>query len=70
MAEIVVEVIKDSRGFATLEEWEDLHRQCPRATPFQSWAWLYSWWEYYREDYELRLITVRHEGLLVGAIPL
>jgi hypothetical protein len=70
MAEIVVEVIEDSRGFATLKEWEDLHRQCIRATPFQSWACLYSSWEYYGEDYELRLITVRHEGLLVGAIPL
>ena len=35
MAEIVVEVIEDSRGFATLEEWEDLHRQYLRATPFQ-----------------------------------
>ena len=64
-------MIEDSGGFAALEEeWEDLHRQCPRATPFQSWAWLYSWWEYYGEGYELRLITVRHEGLLVGIIPL
>ena len=66
-----MEVIEDSWGFAALEkEWEDLHRQCPRATPFQSWAWLYTWWEYYGEGYELRLITVRHEGLLVGIIPL
>jgi CelD/BcsL family acetyltransferase involved in cellulose biosynthesis len=68
---VVVEVIEDSGGFAALEEeWEDLHHQCPRATPFQSWAWLYSWWEYYGEGYALRLITVRHEGLLVGIIPL
>ena len=66
-----MEVVEDSLGFAALEEeWEDLHRQCPRATPFQSWAWLYSWWEYYGEGYELRLITMRHEGLLVGIIPL
>jgi CelD/BcsL family acetyltransferase involved in cellulose biosynthesis len=71
LAEVVVDVIEDSRGFAALEdEWEDLHGQCPQATPFQSWAWLYSWWEYYGEGYELRLITVRHEGLLVGIIPL
>jgi hypothetical protein len=70
-AEVVVEVIEDSRGFAALEEeWDDLHRQCPQATPFQSWAWLYSWWEYYGEGYKLRLITVRYRGLLVGIIPL
>ncbi len=71
LAEVVVEVIEDSEGFAALEEeWEDLHRQCPRATPFQSWAWLYSWWEYYGDDYGLCLITVRDGGLLVGVIPL
>src|SRR5829696_6015787 len=72
MSDVVVEVVDDSRGFAELEEeWEDLHRQCPRATPFQSWAWLYTWWEYYGEDYELRLITVRDdEGLLIGLAPL
>ena len=71
VSDVIVEVVKDSRGFAALEEeWEDLHRQCPQATPFQSWAWLYSWWEHYGGGYELRLITVRHEGLLVGIIPL
>ena len=66
-----VAVIRDPQAFAALEEeWDDLYRRCPRATPFQSWAWLYTWWEYYGEGYELRLITVRHEGLLVGIIPL
>ncbi len=65
-------VIRDPQIFAALEEeWDDLHRNCPRAIPYQSWAWLYSWWEVYGEDYELRLITVRSgEGLLVGLIPL
>jgi CelD/BcsL family acetyltransferase involved in cellulose biosynthesis len=65
-------VLRTAGEFAALEEeWEDLHRQCPRATPFQSWAWLYSWWEAYGEDYELRLVTVRDgRGLLVGLAPL
>jgi CelD/BcsL family acetyltransferase involved in cellulose biosynthesis len=67
-----VAVIRDPQAFAALEEeWDDLYHNCPRATPYQSWAWLYSWWEAYGEDYELRLITVRSgEGLLVGLIPL
>ena len=71
VSDMVVGVIEDSRGFAELEEeWEDLHRRCPRATPFQSWAWLYSWWEYYGGGYEPRLITVRNpRGLLVGILP-
>ena len=71
VSDMVVGVIEDSRGFAELEEeWEALHRRCPRATPFQSWTWLYSWWEYYGGGYELRLITVRNpRGLLVGVFP-
>src|SRR5918999_86631 len=66
-----VAVLEDAREFAALEEeWNDLYRNSPLATPFQSWAWLYSWWEYYEEGYELRLITVRDEDLLVGLMPL
>jgi CelD/BcsL family acetyltransferase involved in cellulose biosynthesis len=66
-------VLRDATDFASLEEeWDDLYRHSPRATPFQSWAWLYSWWESYGgEGYELRLVTVRDgEGLLVGILPL
>jgi hypothetical protein len=65
-------VLEEARHFAALEEeWEDLYRSSQRATPFQSWSWLYSWWEHYGEGYELRLITLRsEEGLLVGLIPL
>jgi len=69
MPEVVV--LGSAQDFAALEEeWEDLHRNAPLATPFQSWAWLYSWWESYGGGYELRLITVRDESLLVGIIPL
>ena len=65
-------VVEDMRTFAALEEeWEELYWQDPRATPFQSWAWLYSWWESYRGGYGLRIITLRNdEGLLVGLMPL
>lgn len=65
-------VLQDARDFAALEgEWAELYEHCPSATPFQSWAWLYSWWEHYGGDYELRLVTFRDEGgLLVGVLPL
>ena len=66
-------VYDDAKDFAALEEeWEELYRHCPSATPFQSWAWLYSWWEHYGEGYELRIITLRdgEEGQLVGLLPL
>ncbi|MGH3148196.1 MAG: GNAT family N-acetyltransferase, partial [Rubrobacter sp.] len=67
-----VAVLDSAQDFVALEEeWEGLHRDSPLATPFQSWAWLYSWWEFYGEGYELRLVTLRDEaGLLVGLIPL
>jgi hypothetical protein len=67
-----VEIISSTYRFAALtEEWEDLYHDSPFVTPFQSWAWLYSWWESYGSSYELRLITVRNsQGLLVGIIPL
>ena len=57
--------------FATLEEeWEDLYRNAALATPFQSWAWLYSWWEFYGKSYELRMVTIRDGDLLIGLMPL
>jgi CelD/BcsL family acetyltransferase involved in cellulose biosynthesis len=65
-------VLRDAADFASLErEWDDLYHHSPRATPLQSWAWLYSWWESSGAGYELRLVTVREgEGLLVGLLPL
>jgi len=65
-------VLSDTQGFAILkQEWEELYDKSPLVTPFQSWAWLYSWWEIYGERYEPRLVTVRDDkDLLVGLVPL
>jgi hypothetical protein len=69
MCEIVV--LDNTQALAALEEeWDDLYRHSPLATPLQSWAWLYSWWEFYGKGYELRLVTIRCDGLLVGLMPL
>jgi CelD/BcsL family acetyltransferase involved in cellulose biosynthesis len=66
-----IAILKDTRSFAALkEDWEELYHDCALSTPFQSWSWLYSWWEAFGEGYELRLITVREGSLLVGLIPL
>src|SRR5215211_516254 len=68
-----IEVLTEAKDFVALEaEWDDLYESCPSATPFSSWAWLYSWWEVYGEgSYGLRLITLRNaDGLLVGLLPL
>lgn len=66
-----VAVIDDTEIFAGLEEeWDELYCDSALSTPFQSWAWLYSWWESYGEGYKLRLVTIRDGDRLVGVIPL
>ena len=51
-------------------EWDDLTARCSAATPFQSYAWLESWWHTYGAPGSLRLILVRYGGRLVAAAPL
>jgi CelD/BcsL family acetyltransferase involved in cellulose biosynthesis len=64
-------ILDDAQDFVALrEEWEEIYHNAPLATPFQSWPWLYSWWEFYGEGYELRLVTIRANGILVGLMPL
>jgi hypothetical protein len=66
-----VAILTNSEDFRAMEEeWDDLYQDSPHTTPFQSWSWLYSWWESFGEGYELRLITVWEGTLLVGVIPL
>jgi hypothetical protein len=69
---LAVAICRDPQEFAALGgEWTALHRRCPQATPFQSHAWLHSWWLSYatRRD-RLRVVLVRRQGVLVGAAPL
>ncbi|MFJ9340178.1 GNAT family N-acetyltransferase [Streptomyces sp. NPDC101733] len=66
-----VTLCRDPRQFAALEEpWNRLVRACPSATPFQSHAWLHSWWLSYGKEGRLRIVLVRRGGELVGAAPL
>jgi len=52
------------------EEWEDLYRRSSRATPFQTHAWLSSWWDNYGRSGALRVSLVRKDGQLVAATAL
>ncbi|MFE9795002.1 GNAT family N-acetyltransferase [Streptomyces goshikiensis] len=66
-----VTLCRDPRQFAALEEpWNRLVRGCPTATPFQSHAWLHSWWLSYGRDGRLRILLVRRGEELVGAAAL
>ncbi|MFD9908521.1 GNAT family N-acetyltransferase [Streptomyces sp. NPDC059063] len=59
--------------------WGRLYRSCRAATPFQSHAWLSSWWQSYGTRGRLRVLLVRDrgdgtgghgDGELVAAAPL
>ncbi|MEU9107919.1 GNAT family N-acetyltransferase [Streptomyces xanthophaeus] len=66
-----VTLCRDPRQFAALQEpWNRLVRGCPTATPFQSHAWLHSWWLSYGKDGRLRILLVRRGEELVGAAAL
>ncbi|MGW1974895.1 GNAT family N-acetyltransferase [Streptomyces sp. NPDC001889] len=70
-AGVTVTLCRDPRAFARLRpEWDDLRRRCSTATPFQSHAWLDSWWLSYGTDGRLRTLLVRLDGRLIGAAPL
>ncbi|MEU1164189.1 GNAT family N-acetyltransferase [Streptomyces sp. NPDC005921] len=71
LAAYSTELVTDERAFAELgPAWGRLYRRCSTATPFQSHAWLYSWWRSYGVPGRLRLVLVRHGSELVGAAPL
>ncbi|MEV8318260.1 GNAT family N-acetyltransferase [Streptomyces sp. NPDC059900] len=68
---LTAELCTDEAQFAGLAaEWARLHRNCRTATPFQSHAWLHSWWLSYGTRGRLRVVLVRRGGELVAAAPL
>jgi CelD/BcsL family acetyltransferase involved in cellulose biosynthesis len=70
-AGFVTGLVTDERAFAGLgPAWRRLHRRCGAATPFQSHAWLHSWWLSYGRRGRLRLVVVRYGGELVAVAPL
>ncbi|MEU2059436.1 GNAT family N-acetyltransferase [Streptomyces sp. NPDC013455] len=66
------ELVTDEEAFAALAPaWGRLFGRCAAATPFQSHAWLYSWWLSYGRRGRLRLLVVRDaDAELVAVAPL
>lgn len=66
-----VTLCRDPGEFAALgAQWDALHRNCSTATPFQSHAWLLSWWLSYGTEGRLRVVLARRGDRLIGAVPL
>ncbi|MFF5855731.1 GNAT family N-acetyltransferase [Streptomyces sp. NPDC012751] len=68
---LTVDLVTDGAAFAALAPaWGRLFGRCAAATPFQSHAWLHSWWLSYGRPGRLRLLVVRAGRDLVAAAPL
>jgi CelD/BcsL family acetyltransferase involved in cellulose biosynthesis len=66
-----VETRRADDGLAGLgAQWDALVERCRSATPFQSYAWLESYWHTYGTPGRLRLVLVRDGDRLVAAAPL
>ncbi len=66
-----VTVITDSRSFDVLEEeWSALLSSSRSNSVTLTWPWLRTWWRVYEADRNLRIVTVRDSGRLIGAAPL
>src|SRR4051812_23956102 len=71
MQGIRTEVIRDESAFSALsEDWGRLYKAAVRATPFQTHAWLESWWRAYGRGGRLRVFLVWSKNRLVAAAPL
>ncbi|WP_107059196.1 GNAT family N-acetyltransferase [Streptomyces sp. NRRL F-5126] len=70
---LTTHVYRDPADFASLAgEWDALFARCRAATPFQSHAWLHSWWRSYGTPGRLRIAAVRGggDGRLLAVAPL
>ena len=71
LASVKTACIEDTTGFrALMKEWQLLFARSPDATPFNSWEWLFSWWQAYRGASQLRLLAWHVDSTLVGVAPL
>ncbi|APY87202.1 GNAT family N-acetyltransferase [Streptomyces alfalfae] len=66
-----VRVCVDEAEFEALAgAWRRLYLSCAAATPFQSHAWLSSWWRSYGRPGRLRVVLVGDGDRLIAAAPL
>ncbi len=67
---LTVDIIDDAKGFAELRSiWEALETLDDHCTPFNTWVWLYQWWQHYGEGKLLHLLVLKSHGRPVGIAP-
>jgi len=68
---IEVKRLESAKEFEALQEnWSQLLSQSGIEDVFLTWEWLFAWWKAFGDNYELWLLTVRENGVLIGIAPL
>ena len=68
---IQLNVVANVSAFDGLEEaWLELQGACVDASIFLTWDWQRLWWNHYGQFRELRIVTARVAGSIVGILPL
>jgi CelD/BcsL family acetyltransferase involved in cellulose biosynthesis len=66
-----IEIITDRAGFEALREpWAQLQERVTATSVFMTWEWQFLWWKHYGDGQALRLVVVRHAGVVTGILPL
>lgn len=66
---IKIEIIDSEEGFKNLQkDWDDLLLKS-HGSIFQSWKWLFTWWQYYEEGKYLSLLIFKEGNKLIGLAP-
>jgi CelD/BcsL family acetyltransferase involved in cellulose biosynthesis len=66
-----VRCVTNVRGWEALQSWWDpLLEASPDSTPWQSWDYLWNWWQRFGDDRELRIIVVERASVPVMIFPL
>ena len=64
------DVIDSLWGFTALRpEWNSLLRASASASPFLTWEWLHTWWQYLSGSSQLRILAVRAGTELIAVAP-
>lgn len=55
---LAMQCLSNTKGFHGLQNtWNELFDACPHATLFNSWEWLFSWWQAYGKGKTLRVLV-------------
>ena len=69
---MLIECLRNFEALQTLsKEWNNLLNKSSSNNIFLTWEWISLWWEIFKEDAELYVITVKDkESQIIGIAPL